>query len=98
MRDVAWFGFFNVLHCKAEEAGREVIEVNPKGTSQVCSQCGQIVQKNLSVRVHACQHCKCSLGRDFNSALNILRLGARRQDPTTLQVVSPEKPPGFSLW
>lgn len=98
MRDAAWFSFFNILHCKAEEAGREVVEVNPKGTSQVCSQCGQIVQKNLSVRVHNCPHCNCSLDRDFNSALNILRLGARRQDPTTLQVVSPEKPPGFSLW
>lgn len=98
MRDVAWFGFFNILHYKAEEAGREVVEVNPKGTSQVCSQCGQTVKKDLSIRVHNCPHCNCSLDRDFNSALNILRLGARRQDPTTLQVVSPEKPLGFSLW
>ena len=75
MRDVAWFQFFNILHCKAEEAGREVIEVNPKNTSQVCSQCGTLVKKDLSVRVHSCPHCNCSLDRDFNSALNILRLG-----------------------
>lgn len=80
MRDVAWFQFFNILHCKAEEAGREVVEVNPKNTSQVCSQCGEMVKKNLSVRVHNCPHCNCSLDRDFNSALNILRLGTSLKD------------------
>jgi len=54
--------------------------MNPKNTSQTCSQCGQIVKKELSERIHNCPHCHCSLDRDFNSALNILRLGTNRKD------------------
>lgn len=80
MRDVAWFQFFNILHCKAEEAGREVVEVNPKNTSQICSQCGEMVKKELSERTHNCPHCNCLLDRDFNAALNILRLGTSLKD------------------
>jgi len=75
MRDVSWFGFFDILCFKAECAGREVIEVPAKNTSQMCSQCGQLVPKDLSVRVHSCPHCGLSIDRDHNAARNILRLG-----------------------
>jgi len=74
MRDVAWFQFFDILHFKAEEAGREVIEVPAKDTSQLCSKCGQIIKKNLSIRLHKCS-CGLEIDRDWNAALNILRLG-----------------------
>lgn len=74
MRDVAWFQFFNILFFKAAEAGREVIKVPAKNTSQICSKCGQVVEKDLSVRVHKCQ-CGLKINRDWNAALNILRLG-----------------------
>lgn len=92
MRDVAWFQFFNILSFKAEEAGRTIVKVNPKGTSQMCSSCGKIVPKDLSVRVHNCSHCNCSLDRDFNSALNILRLGSSLSDISTPIVSSLEAP------
>lgn len=69
--DVAWGMFFNRLICKAEEAGREVIKVNPRNTSQMCSGCGEIVKKSLSVRVHRCPHCGLTLDRDENAAKNI---------------------------
>jgi len=75
MRDVAWFDFFSCLKEKAEEATRKIIEVEPKNTSQMCSQCGKIVKKDLSVRHHICPFCHLSISRDHNSALNILRLG-----------------------
>jgi putative transposase len=75
MRDVAWFDFFNKLRFKAEEAGREVIEVPAAGTSQLCSRCGANVPKNLSVRVHDCPNCGLIIDRDWNSAINILKLG-----------------------
>jgi putative transposase len=91
MRDVAWFQFFNILHYKAEEAGREVIEVPAKDTSQRCSGCGEIVPKSLGIRVHNCPHCHTLLDRDFNSALNILRLGASRQGKSNSPVDSPCK-------
>ena len=84
MRDVAWFQFFNILKVKAEYAGRKVIEVNPKNTSQICSNCGTIVQKDLACRVHSCS-CGLTIDRDFNSAINILNIGSGR----TIGVASP---------
>ena len=75
INDAAWIQFFNFLSYKAEEANRRLIKVNPKGTTQTCSQCGQIVKKDLSVRIHNCPHCGLVLDRDLNAALNILALG-----------------------
>jgi len=72
--DVAWNQFMNFTAYKAEDAGRTVIFVNPRNTSQMCSQCGEIVKKDLSTRVHVCD-CGLTLDRDHNAALNILALG-----------------------
>ena len=77
MRDVAWFQFFNILKVKAEYAGRKVIEVPAKNTSQICSNCGTIVQKDLACRIHSCS-CGLTIDRDFNSAINILNIGSGR--------------------
>jgi len=79
MRDVAWFQFFNTLRFKAAEAGREVVEVSAKNTSQLCSKCGKLVEKDLSVRIHKCPFCGLEIDRDWNAALNILRPGASLQ-------------------
>ena len=79
MRDVSWFNFFNILRFKAEEAEKEVIEVDPKGTSQRCSACGNEVPKTLDVRIHNCPFCGLTLDRDINAAINILRLGMSLQ-------------------
>jgi len=69
------FGLFRqYLEYKAEEAGVQVIAVNPFNTSQACSRCGSIVPKGLSVRTHYCQHCGLILDRDVNAARNILSL------------------------
>jgi len=74
--DVAWSQFFNFLNYKAEEAGnREFVKVNPRGTSQLCSQCGTLVPKELGDRVHHCCSCGFVTSRDHNAALNILKLG-----------------------
>ena len=73
--NVAWGQFANVLSHKAEEAGRQFIAIDPKGTSQICSQCGSVVEKELSDRWHDCPICGCHLHRDYNASLNILRLG-----------------------
>ncbi len=73
--DIAWSQFANMLSQKAEEAARQFVAINPRGTSQTCSQCGTIVKKDLSVRWHSCSICGCHLHRDFNASLNILALG-----------------------
>ena len=74
IRDAGWSQFQQFCTYKAANAGRTVLLVNPKYTSQVCSRCGQIVKKELSERWHSCD-CGCSLDRDHNAAINILALG-----------------------
>ena len=74
-RDARWGHLLQTLRYKAEEAGTGLIEVNPAYTSQMCSLCGNIVEKELSERRHRCPHCGLDIGRDLNAARNILRLG-----------------------
>jgi putative transposase len=84
--DAGWAGFVNVLRCKAERAGAEVVAVNPRGTSQECSGCGVDVPKKLAERWHTCPHCGLSLHRDENAAKNILaRALLARTGPTDLK-------------
>lgn len=73
--DVAWADFVNKTTYKAEEADRIAIKVNPKNTSQMCSGCGEIVKKDLSVRTHECPFCGLKLNRDLNASINILTRG-----------------------
>ena len=80
--DAGWGQFVSILSYKAEYAGREFVQVNPNGTSQICSGCGATVKKSLSTRVHNCPACGLSLNRDFNAALNIKRLGLSLWDST----------------
>lgn len=80
--DSSWWTFFNILSYKAEEAGRTVIKVNPRGTTQICSGCGEKVTKPLTMRIHRCPFCKLVLDRDYNAALNILRVGQTHQAST----------------
>jgi putative transposase len=75
IHDAAWSAFFAQLSCKAEEAGRTVVKVNPAYTSQTCSRCKHRQPMPLSERVFACPCCSLSIDRDHNASLNILALG-----------------------
>lgn len=79
--DVAWGQFVECATYKAASAGRIVLRVDPKGTTQECSGCGAIVPKDLSVRVHDCPRCGLKLDRDLNAALNILARGVASLRP-----------------
>ena len=70
--DASWGAFLAILEDKAERAGHKMIRVNPHFTSQKCHQCGEIVQKSLSVRTHICPFCGYVADRDVNAAKNIL--------------------------
>jgi putative transposase len=72
--DAGWSSFIDKLAYKAEEAGRVLVKVDPRGTSQRCT-CGAAVPKALSQRWHQCQACGLSAARDHVSAQEILRLG-----------------------
>lgn len=74
VHDAGWGSFIQMLVVKAEEAGRRVVKVNPRGTSQRCV-CGQSVPKELKDRWHHCSACGLSVPRDHASALEVLRLG-----------------------
>lgn len=76
IHDAAWGALLQILASKAAAAGRQVVQVNPRGTSQECSSCGAPVPKALHVRRHDCPHCGLSLDRDRNAAINILRRAA----------------------
>jgi putative transposase len=76
INDAGWYGFTEKVKSKAAWAGRKVLFVNPRNTSQVCSACGKKgPHKDLEVRTHTCVHCGIVLDRDHNAAINILRLG-----------------------
>ncbi len=80
--DASWGMFRQFLENKAESAGRQVIAVAPHYTSQKCSQCGEYVQKSLSVRTHVCPFCGYIADRDENAARNILQRGLQVQART----------------
>ena len=75
IHDASWSEFFSKLSCKAEEAGRQVVKVNPAYTSQTCSSCGHRQKMPLDLRIFACPCCHVQLDRDLNAALNIRGLG-----------------------
>ncbi|MFL5667621.1 MAG: RNA-guided endonuclease InsQ/TnpB family protein [Ktedonobacteraceae bacterium] len=77
--DAGWGQFQQFCGYKAARAGRAVLFVNPKDTSQVCSGCGSVRKKELSERWHSCE-CGTELDRDHNAAINILRLGRSLQE------------------
>jgi putative transposase len=74
VNDAGWSSLIAKLTYKAEEAGRALMKVDPRGTSQRCV-CGAPNPKTLSQRWHHCQRCGLSVPRDHASALEILRLG-----------------------
>jgi putative transposase len=71
--DVAWGAFLNILQAVAVKRGKHTQEVDARGTSIECFNCGERVVKDLSVRVHNCPNCGVSLDRDLNASLNILK-------------------------
>ena len=79
--DASWGAFLDILEDKAARAGHEVIRVNPRFTTQACSNCGELIQKSLSVRTHICTFCGYVADRDVNAAKNILfKAGAPPSD------------------
>jgi putative transposase len=74
--DAGWAAFASILTGKAEEAGRQVIRVNPQHTSQTHWKCG--LRGHRDGIVFWCPHCSVSEHADLNAARNILRAGLAR--------------------
>jgi putative transposase len=78
VNDAGWSSFTDKLAYKAESAGRVLVRVDPRGTSQRCV-CGNAVPKELDHTWHSCEVCGLSVSRDHAAALEILRLGLSLQ-------------------
>ncbi len=72
VHDVGWSSFIAKLSYKAANAGRTLIAIDPRGTSQTCL-CGATVRKLLSNREHVCTECGLIAPRDVVSAQVILQ-------------------------
>jgi putative transposase len=73
INDAGWYKFRKWLESFGVKFGRITVAVNPAYTSQKCSNCGAVVKKSLSTRTHVCE-CGFVLDRDWNAAINILKL------------------------
>jgi putative transposase len=73
INDAGWYQFRKWLEHFGIKFGRITIAVSPAYTSQECSSCGTLIKKSLSMRTHACK-CGFVLDRDWNAAINILKL------------------------
>ncbi|MGN1271534.1 MAG: RNA-guided endonuclease InsQ/TnpB family protein [Lactobacillus sp.] len=76
--DVGWRAFLSMLEYKAVLYGKQFVTIDPKYTTQRCSNCGTIMGQNgyhkltLKDREWACPVCHAAHIRDWNAAKNIL--------------------------
>jgi putative transposase len=79
IHDAGWAQFVSILRAKAEEAGRVVIDVDARHTSDRCEACGHIAAENrASQAVFSCGRCGHTANADEHAARNILRAGLAR--------------------
>jgi putative transposase len=79
IHDVGWAQFVSILRAKAEEAGRVVIDVDARHTSDRCEACGHTAKENrASQAVFSCRGCGHTVNADEHAARNILRAGLAR--------------------
>jgi putative transposase len=88
INDAGWYQFRKWLECFGVKFGKITVAVNPAYTSQQCSNCGATVKKSLSMRTHVCG-CGFVLDRDWNAAINILKLALSTVGHTGTWVLDP---------
>lgn len=80
IQDAGWGLLLQMIAYKAEEAGRDVVAVNPAYTSQRCAQCGHVdVANRVTQAEFRCTSCGHEAHADINAAKNVLRAGRARQ-------------------
>jgi putative transposase len=77
MLDAAFGQFRTLVKYVCWKRGKFFGEVNSRGTSQECPECGGEVKKDLSVRVHNCPHCNYTTDRDIASGQVIRNRGIK---------------------
>ena len=74
INDAGWGLFVNILLSKVAETGKVGKPVEPKNTTQMCSNCHNLapIKLDLSVREYNCCYCSHQENRDINAAKNVL--------------------------
>lgn len=71
----SYYQLGNFVGYKAEELGKNTMKINPKYTSQTCSECGHRERLNRKGSQFKCRSCGFELHSDLNAARNIANLG-----------------------
>lgn len=67
---------YQFIGYKAEEAGCQFVQINPKNTSRKCSKCGHAEKENrVSQSMFICKRCGHTENADENASKNILAAG-----------------------
>ena len=96
-----WGDFKTKLNYKAARAGIRHVEINPRGTSQTCNQCGlRDRESRISQSEFRCTGCGYSTNADLNAAINIGDQGLYYlqkqfgQTPETIRLARLDQSPG----
>ncbi len=81
--DWGLYGFVQMLTYKCVLAGKELVLLDERDTSKMCSGCGQKQDMPLYKRTYRCGYCGLVMDRDENSAINILQRYLARLGPQT---------------
>jgi putative transposase len=93
IHDAGWGQLLSLIAYKAEEAGRDVIAVDPRHTSQRCAHCGYTAAANRRTQAEfCCQACGHVAHADINAAINILRAGRAQQATPACEESEPADP------
>ena len=75
INEQTWGTIRQQLTYKAEWAGRQLVVVDPRQTSQTCSRCGVVDKKARIAKRYECTFCGLLMDADVNAAINILHRG-----------------------
>jgi len=76
--EVGWRDFLTILEHHGDKNGCHVVEVEARGTTKECAECGVETAKPLWVREHSCPACGFEIDRDWNAAFNVQQRGWTR--------------------
>ena len=87
--NASWYLFRTMLEYKCKWYGKQLITVDPKNTSRICSNCNfNSGEKPLEIRKWTCPKCHVHHDRDINAAVNILNKGKLKLNGQELAMVN----------
>ena len=87
--NASWYLFRTMLEYKCKWYGKQLITVDPKNTSRICSNCNfNSGEKPLEIREWTCPKCQVQHDRDINAAVNILNKGKLKLNGQELAMVN----------